>query len=406
MLNMLNTNKSRHDFPIFTSNPELVYLDSAATSQKPRTVIDAVNDFYSNKNSNVARGLYRLAEDATVVYEEVRQKARKFINARESNEIVFTNNTTYSINTVMRGWGEKFVKKGDKIVVTVAEHHSNFVPWQFLAKSKKAKFEVVDVDDEGELDLGDFEKKCKGAKLVAVSCVSNVLGTVNDVKKLGQIAHENGAILVVDGAQSVPSMPTDVRKLNCDFLAFSGHKMLAPFGVGVLYGKAELLEKMDPAFYGSQMIREVSAEKTTWNSLPYKFETGTPEVSAVVGLGAAIDYLNSICIEEIYNHETKLTSYLLSELSNLEKINILGPKDAKKRNGLVSFIIDKVHPHDVAALLAESDICVRSGHHCAMPIHERFNISASTRASVYLYNNRYEIDILVQKLKKIKKIFR
>jgi len=403
---MLNINKIRSDFPIFDSNPGMVYLDSAATSQKPQSVIDAVTEFYSYKNANVARGLYGLAEDATIAYEEVREKVRKFINAEDRSEIIFTQNTTHSVNTIMRGWGEKFIKKGDKIVVTVAEHHSNFVPWQFLAKTKKARLEVVEIDTEGEIDLADFEKKCKGSNLVSVSHVSNVLGTVNDIKNLGRIAHEHGAIFVIDGAQSVPSIITNVQKFDCDFLTFSGHKMLAPFGVGVLYGKEEILESMDPAFYGSQMIRTVDVKKSEWNDLPYKFETGTPEVASVVGLGAAIDYLNQFGMENVHVAETKLTAYLLSKLSTTKDITILGSTDPKKRNGLVSFTIKGVHPHDVSAMLAESNICVRSGHHCAMPIHERLGVAASTRASVYVYNTKEDIDVLADKLEKIKKIFK
>lgn len=399
---MLNVEKIRKDFPIIDS--ELVYLDSAATSQKPKQVIDSLTEFYSNKNANVARGLYKLAEEATMGYESVRQSVKKFINARDHSEIIFTQNTTYAINTVMRGWGES-IKRSDKIVTTVMEHHSNFVPWQFLANVRHAKFVVSDVDNEGKIDLADFEDKVKGAKLVAITAVSNVLGTVNDVKLLCKIAHDAGAVCVVDAAQSVPSMPTDVQKLGCDFLAFSGHKMLAPFGVGVLYGRAELLEKMDPYVYGSQMIRKVSKKKSEWNELPYKFESGTPSVSAVIGLGVAIDYLNKIGMEDVYEYERSLIEYAEKCLSELSGLQMLGPRNTKNRAGLISFILDGVHPHDVSAMLAENNICIRSGHHCAMPIHERFKIGASSRASVYLYNTRDEIDRLVDSLRRIKKVF-
>lgn len=399
---MLNVEKIREDFPLINSTKGLVYLDSAATSQKPKQVVNSITDFYTNKNSNVARGLYKLAEEATMEYEAVRQTVQKFINARDTNEIVFTQNTTHAINTVMRGWGEKFIKKGDKIVTTVMEHHSNFVPWQFLANSKKAKFVVSDVKDNGELDLNDFERKVRGAKLVAISSVSNVLGTVNDVKKLCKIARDAGAITVVDGAQSVPSIPTDVQKLDCDFLAFSGHKMLAPFGVGILYGSEKKLEKCDPFLYGSQMIKKVSKTKSEWNDLPYKFESGTPSVSSVIGLGAAINYLNKIGMEEIYQHELALIKYAGKRLSEITGLRVLGPKN---RTGLISFTLDGVHPHDVSAMLAEDNICIRSGHHCAMPIHERFKIGASSRASVYIYNKKEEIDLMIDSLNRVKKVF-
>ncbi|MFH1520449.1 MAG: SufS family cysteine desulfurase [Candidatus Micrarchaeota archaeon] len=399
---MLNVERIRGDFPLINT-PGLVYLDSAATSQKPKQVIDSITDFYTNKNANVARGLYKLAEEATMDYEAVRQSVQKFINAENNNEIIFTQNTTYAINIIMRGWG-KYIKKGDKIVTTVMEHHSNFVPWQFLANSKKAKFVVVDVTEDGQIDLVDFEKKVKGAKLVAISTVSNVLGTVNDTKRLCKIAHDAGAICVVDGAQSVPSMPTDIKKLDCDFLAFSGHKMLAPFGIGVLYGREEILEKCDPFLYGSQMIRKVSTTKSEWNALPFKFESGTPSVSAALGLGIAIEYLNKIGIENVYKHEISLVNYMEKRLSEIGGLQILGP-NSKNRSGLVSFTLDGVHPHDVSAMLAEDNICIRSGHHCAMPIHERFKIGASSRASIYLYNKKEEVDLMIDSLNRVKKIF-
>ncbi|MFH1785192.1 MAG: SufS family cysteine desulfurase [Candidatus Micrarchaeota archaeon] len=402
---MIDTEKIRKDFPIFNSNPSLVYLDSAATSQKPKQVIDVLTDFYTNKNSNISRGLYGLAENATAEYEKTREKVKKFINARDQNEIIFTANTTASINSIMRGWGEKFIKKNDKIVTTIAEHHSNFVPWQFLAKSKNAKFEVVDVDSKGEININDFERKCKGAKLVTVSAISNVLGIVNNTKQLSKIAHENDAICVLDGAQSVPSLPTDVRKSDCDFLAFSGHKMLGPFGVGVLYGKEDILESMDPAVYGSQMIRKVSEKESSWADVPHKFESGTPEVSAVVGLGAAIDYLNNVGMENIYEHDRSLIGYALKKMTELEFVKVLGSTNTKNKCSLVSFTLDNIHPHDVSAILAENNLCVRSGHHCAMPLHEKLGIVASTRASVYLYNNKSEIDLLIDSLIKIRKMF-
>lgn len=398
----------RKDFPILdmeVDGKRLVYLDSAATSQRPRQVIEAVDDFYRSKNSNVARGLYHLAEEATMAYEGVREKVQRFINAEKKEEIIFTRNTTEGANAIMRGWGEKFVKKGDKVVVTAMEHHTNYVPWQQLAKRTGAVFDVVDITDEGELDMADLEKKIKGAKLFAFSAASNVVGTLNDTKRLCALAAENGAVSVVDGAQSVPAIRTDVRDMGCDFLIFSGHKMLAPFGAGVLYGREELLEKMDPFLYGSEMIRSVRKEKSEWNDLPYKFEAGTPSVDAVVGLGAAIDYLEGVGMENIRPHEEELISHMLDRLPEVERLDVLGPKDAKKRAGLVAFTMDKVHPHDVAAMLDADGICVRSGHHCAMPLHERLGVEASTRASVYLYNTREEIDMLIGSLKKTRKVF-
>ncbi len=405
----LDVEKIRKDFPILSktvNGKRLVYLDSAATSQKPASVIDAVTKFYRERNANVARGLYSLAEEATLEYEGVRDKVQMFINAGMREEVIFTNNTTEAANIVMRGWGEKFIQKGDKIVTTVMEHHSNFVPWQQLAQRTGARFEMVDITNEGELDWAGLEKKVKGAKLVAITAASNVIGTLNDAKRICSLAHEHGAICVIDGAQSVPSISTDVKSTDCDFLMFSGHKMLAPFGSGVLYGRQELLEKMDPFLYGSEMIRSVKKEGSEWNELPFKFESGTPDVSAIIGLGVAVDYLNRVGLDGIREHEITLTSYLLKRLSEVEGLEVLGPKDAKKRAGLAAFVMDGIHPHDIAAMLDSDGICVRSGHHCAMPLHERLGVSASTRASVYLYNTKEEIDALIESLKKVRKVFR
>jgi len=408
---MLETEKIRQDFPILrekVNGKPLVYLDSAATSQRPTQVIDAVSDFYMHRNANVARGLHKLAEEATSAYEDVRGKVRSFINAGEPEEVIFTKNSTEGINTVMRGWGEKNIKKNDKIVTTILEHHSDFVPWQQLARWKGAKFEVVGITDEGELDMTDFEKKIKGAKIVALSAASNVIGTISDVRKIARmvrdLSHEN-AIIVIDGAQSVPSMPTDVKSMDCDFLVFSGHKMLAPFGSGVLYGKRELLEGMDPFIYGSEMIRKVGMKTSEWNDIPYKFESGTPDVAATIGLGTAIDYLNRIGMENIRAYEKELARYALQRMGEIDMLTILGPHDPGKRVGLVSFTLDDVHPHDVAAILDEDGIAVRSGHHCAMPLHERFGIPASTRASFYIYNTKSEIDALCSSLKRVRKVF-
>ncbi len=394
----MDVDKIRKDFPILDN---IVYLDSAATSQRPVSVIESINQFYKDQNSNVARGLYQLAEEATFEYEQVRKKTSKFLSASES-EIIFTKNTTEAINLVMRGYGEKFIKKEDKIVVTMMEHHSNFVPWQELAKRTGAKFEVVGLTPEGNIDEADLAQKLKGAKLFAFSAASNVLGTMPDVKRLCKLAKDAGAISLVDAAQYAPSHKISVKELGCDFLTFSGHKMLSPFGVGVLYGKEELLESMDPFLYGSEMIRTVTSQKSDWNTSPHKFESGTPNVAAVIGLGVALDYLNNLEMENITSYTQSLSAYMYSRLNELDFIHVLGPE---KRTGLVSFTIDKVHPHDIAAILNEDKICVRSGHHCAMPLHEHLGIPASTRASIYFYNKKSEIDQLVVSLEKVKKLF-
>jgi cysteine desulfurase/selenocysteine lyase len=401
----LDAERIRADFPIFREVPGLAYLDSAATSQRPQQVIDAVAGFYTRYNSNVARGLYRIAEEATLAYEGVRGAVRGFINAQSEKEVIFTRNATESANVVMRGWGEKFIRRGDRIVTTLMEHHSNFVPWQQLARMSGAEFEVIGFGDDGLLDMADAEKKLKGAKLFAFSAASNVLGTLNDARALSALASEQGAISVVDGAQSVPSMPTDVRRMGCDFLMFSGHKMLAPFCSGVLYGRAELLEGMDPFLYGSAMISGVGVQKSGWASVPQRFEAGTPAVDAVIGLGAAIRYLDSVGMENVRRHEERLVSLMLDSLGEIPGVKILGPADAGKRGGLAAFTLDGVHPHDVSAMLAESNVCVRSGHHCAMPLHGRLGIPASTRASVYIYNTPGEIARLAESVVGIKKAF-
>ncbi len=394
----MDVEKIRKDFPILD---EIVYLDSAATAQRPLSVIERVNKFYRDQNSNVARGLYHLAEEATFEYENVRKKTSKFISSSE-NEVIFTKNTTEAVNLVMRGYGEKFVKKDGKVVVTVLEHHSNFVPWQQLAKKTGAKFEVVTITPEGNLDEDDLSQKLKGAKLFAFSAASNVLGTMPDVAQTCKLARESGTVTLVDVAQYAPSHKIDVNDLGCDFLTFSGHKMLSPFGAGVLYGREDLLESMDPFLYGSEMINSVTSQKSEWNSVPHKFESGTPNVAAVIGLGTALEYIDNVGMENITSYTQSLTSYLYSRLSELDFVNILGPE---KRAGLVSFTIDKVHPHDIAAILNEDSVCVRSGHHCAMPLHDHLGISASTRASIYFYNKKSEIDQLVESLGKVQKVF-
>lgn len=394
----MDIEKIRKDFPVLE---KVTYLDSAATSQRPNQVIEALSDFYKNKNSNVERGLYKLAEEATLAYSQVREKSAKFIGC-QTNEIIFTRNTTESTNLVMRGWGGKFVKKGDKLVTTLLEHHSNFVPWQYLAKKQGASFEVAGLDSECAIDLSGLEKKIKGAKLVAVSAASNVSGALADVRRICSMAHDAGAVCLVDAAQYVPSHPVDVKSLGCDFLTFSGHKMLGPFGAGILYGKEEHLESMDPFIYGSEMIRSVDLESAEWNDLPHKFESGTPDVGAVIGFGAALDYLNSLGMENVQSYEEELASYLYKRLSEVNGLEIIGPQ---KRAALVSFTLGNAHPHDIAAMLDEDNIAVRSGHHCAMPLHEHLGIPASTRASAYIYNTKEEIDKLAGSLEKVRNVF-
>jgi len=406
---MLDVERIRQDFPILgreIKGKKLVYLDSTATSQRPRQVLDAVRAFEENKNANVARSIHTLAEEATAEYEGAREKTAKFINAAKNEEIIFTRNTTESLNIVMGGWGGKFVKQGDKIVTTIMEHHSNFVPWQQLAKAKKAEFEVIDIDGDGKLKEDELDK-IKGARIFAFSATSNVLGTINDSKKLCKIARDEGAVSVVDGAQSVPGMPTDVKSMGCDFLAFSGHKMLAPFGIGVLYGRKEILEDMDPFLYGSEMIKKVDKDTAVWNELPFKFEAGTPPVDEAVGLGAAIDYLSWIGMEDVRKHEEELAEALLKEIGGMEGVRFFGPKHAAERTGLLAFEAKGIHPHDVAMLLDEEGIAIRTGHHCAMPLHLRLGMPGGTnRAGTYIYNTIEEIGRLAEALGRIMKMLK
>ncbi|MBS3067740.1 cysteine desulfurase [Candidatus Micrarchaeota archaeon] len=401
----MNIDKIKEDFPIFKNNPTLVYLDSAATSQRPQQVIDAVNEFYTNYNANVHRGIYKISEEASEKFENVRTKVRDFISAKSEQEIIFTKNTTESINLVMRGWGEKNIKKGDKIVISIMEHHSNFVPWQQLAKQKGAKLEIIDINEEGELKESDFEK-IKGAKLLAITHVSNVLGTLNNVNKLCKLAHDAGAKVLVDGAQSIPHMQIDASAIDCDFFAFSGHKMLGPTGVGILYGKEQVLEETDPFLYGGDMISEVHVEESKWNELPFKFESGTPPASSVIGLGAAIDYLGKLGMENIRKHEQIITQYALQKMTEINGVNIFGPKNPEKRAGVIAFTVNGVHPHDLASILDEYNVAIRSGHHCAMPLHERLALPASSRASFYIYNDKKDVDKLCDGIKEAKKIFK
>ncbi len=402
----MNTDAIKGEFPLFRNNTGMAYLDSAATSQKPRAVLDAMDAYYEKCNANVHRGVYKISEEATRHYEGTREAVRSFIGAKNNNEIIYTRGTTESINLVMRGHGERFIRAGDKIVTTIMEHHSNFVPWQELAKRKKAKFEIIDIDENGGLKKGELAEKIRGAKIVAVTHASNVLGTINEIREICTMAREEGAVSVIDGAQSVPHMAVDVQKIGCDFLAFSSHKMLGPTGIGILYGREELLERMDPFLFGGEMISEVHRDNSKWNRLPYKFEAGTMPIAEVVGLGAAIKYLKKVGMDTIREHEIELTKYALEQIKSIKNVRVFGPTDPKKRGGVLSFELKGIHGHDVATVFDEYKIAIRSGHHCAMPLHERLEVPATARASFYVYNDKQDVDRFIEALKECKKLFK
>jgi len=399
----------RADFPIFEQLEEgkpLSFLDSAVSSQKPRQVLEALEDFYEHSYSNVGRGVYALAERADAAYEQAREKARAFVNAGSPREIVFTRNTTEGLNLVAYAWGLDNLGPGDIVLASELEHHSNFVPWQEVARRTGAEFKVVPVTSEGELELGELELFASGGRLriVAISAVSNSLGTIVPVEKLIAFAHEQGAIAVIDAAQAAPHRKVDVQALGCDFLAFSGHKMCGPSGVGVLYGRSELLEQMSPFLTGGGMIRRVSVEKTTWAELPHKFEAGTPPVAEAVALGAAIDYLEGIGLEAIAAHEHELTAYALGRLGELPGLTLYGPP-LERRAGIISFNLEGIHPHDVAQILDAEGVCVRAGHHCNQPLMHKLGVAATSRASFYLYSLPEEVDRLVTGIKRAQKVF-
>ncbi len=399
----------RADFPIFEQLEEgkpLSFLDSAVSSQKPRQVLEALEDFYEHSYSNVGRGVYALAERADAAYEQAREKARAFVNAGSPREIVFTRNTTEGLNLVAYAWGLENLGPGDIVLASELEHHSNFVPWQEVARRTGAEFKVVPVTSEGELELGELELFASGGRLriVAITAVSNSLGTIVPVEKLIAFAHEQGAIAVIDAAQAAPHRKVDVQALGCDFLAFSGHKMCGPSGVGVLYGRSELLEQMSPFLTGGGMIRRVSVEKTTWAELPHKFEAGTPPVAEAVALGAAIDYLEGIGLEAIAAHEHELTAYALGRLGELPGLTLYGPP-LERRAGIISFNLEGIHPHDVAQILDAEGVCVRAGHHCNQPLMHKLGVAATSRASFYLYSLPEEVDRLVTGIKRAQKVF-
>ena len=399
----------REDFPILTraiNGHPLVYLDSTASSQKPVAVLAAMDRIYRESNANIHRGAYTLSEEATRAYEGARRKIARFINARSVREVVYTRNTTESINLVARTWAEVNLRPGDAILSTQMEHHSNIVPWQLVAGRTGARVEYVPVTDEGELDLDAYERLLETArpKLVALTQMSNVLGTQPPVKALIAQAHGAGALVLLDGAQSVPHMSVDVRDLDCDFLAFSGHKMLGPTGIGVLWGRSELLEAMPPFLGGGDMIREVHLSGSTWNDLPWKFEAGTPAFVEAVGLGAAVDYLSALGMERVHQHERRLVAYALERLAAVPELTIYGPP-ADRRGGVVAFTLGEIHPHDLATLLDREGIAVRAGHHCAQPLMERYGLPATARASFYVYTTGAEIDALAEALERARSVF-
>ncbi|MDQ3999788.1 MAG: cysteine desulfurase [Actinomycetota bacterium] len=404
---MYDVEKVRKDFPILerrVGEKRLVYLDNAATSQKPRRVLDALGEYYEVHNANIHRAVHRLAEEATAAYEEARVKVASFLGAPDVRSLVFTRGTTESTNLVAYAWGRKNLREGDEVVLTETEHHSNLVPWQLAARATGAKLRFIPILEDGTLDMEAAERLI-GSRTKLVGCIhaSNVLGTINPIEKLAELAHGVGALMLVDGAQSAPHMPVDVGASGCDFFACSGHKMLGPTGVGVLWGKPEVLEEMDPFLGGGEMIREVHLDHATWNDLPYKFEAGTMNIAQAIGLGAAIDYLNDVGMENIREHERRLGEYAYDKIREVEGGTVYGPEEG--RTGLVSFSLPDVHPHDLSQILDEAGIAIRSGNHCAQPLMRRLGVAATSRASFYLYNTEEEVDALVGALKRAREFF-
>ncbi|HET7700024.1 MAG TPA: cysteine desulfurase [Candidatus Limnocylindria bacterium] len=405
----LDVERIRADFPVLGQtvhgSTPVVYLDNAATSQKPRQVIDAMRSVFEEHNANIHRGVYEFSERTTALFEGAREKVARFINA-QSREVIFVRNATEGVNLVAYTWGREHIQAGDRIVSTVLEHHSNFVPWQQLAKERGAEIVMVDVDDDGRLRRDQYAAAmAKRPRLVAITYTSNGLGTVNPVKELVAEAKAAGATVLVDAAQAVPHQKVDVRDLGCDFLVFSGHKMLAPPGSGGVWGRAELLERMRPFLFGGDMIATVTVEKTTWNELPWKFEAGTSSYVDAIGLGAAVDYLENVGMEKIHAHELVLTGYLLPRLAEISGVTVYGPKTLEGRVGVVSFNVEGIHPHDMASLLDREGVCVRAGHHCNQLLMTRLAVPATTRASFYLYNTTAECDALVSAIHTAKKVF-
>ena len=409
-MNKLHIDRIRSDFPILSreiNGNKLVYLDNAATTQKPNSVIDSISDFYKNTNSNVHRGIHSLSIESTEAYELAREKIAKLINSPSSETVIWTRNTSESINLVAFTWGEKNISSGDNIVITPMEHHSNIVPWQQIAKKKNAEIRYLPMTKDGKIELSNISKIIDSkTKIVSLTHISNVLGTINPAKKITEIAHKNDAVVLLDAAQSVPHMPVDVIELDVDFLTFSMHKMMGPTGIGILYGKKHILNEMPPYMFGGDMILEVSYEKDAkWNSLPYKFEAGTPNFADAVASGVAVDYMNQIGLENIWQHEKKITEYAMNKLSELKKIHILGSLDSNDRGGVISFYHQDIHPHDLGTALDQRGIAIRTGHHCAMPLVRSYDIVAAARISFYIYNTFEEIDIFISSLKEIEGYF-
>ena len=405
----LDVGAVRADFPILSrkiNDRPLVYLDNAATTQKPRQVIAALTNFYEQTNANVHRGVHTLSIEASDAYELARTKVAKFINAPRPETVIWTRNTSESLNLVAATWANAHVGEGDNIVITAMEHHSNIVPWQQLAARKNAELRYLAAGKDGLLDMANIESVIDNkTKLVSVTHVSNVLGTVNPVAELANRAHEVGAVILIDAAQSVPHMPVDVQAIDADFLCFSAHKMLGPTGIGVLYGKYDLLEEMPPYMFGGDMILEVTYEDATWNDLPYKFEAGTPNIADAIATGAAVDYLSELGMENVWEHEQQLTAYGLDQISSLNHITIFGPEDPALKGGVISFVHDKIHPHDLGTALDQQGIAIRTGHHCAMPLVRSYGVVAAARASFYIYNTKTEIDALVDGIREAERYF-
>ena len=405
----LNLEQIRKDFPILQRETRpgvrVTYLDSTATSQKPVQVIEAMNDYYCQSNANIHRGVHTLAEEATSMYEGAREKIAKFINASSSREVIYTRNTTESINLVAYSWARANLKAGDLVILTEMEHHSNLVPWHMLQAERGIELEFISVTEDGLLDLETYKTLLsRRPKLVSFTHMSNVLGTINPAAEIIRLAHEAGAIALVDGAQSVPHLQVDVQSLDADFYAFSAHKMCGPTGIGALYGKTSLLEAMPPFLGGGDMIKEVKLRSFRANTLPHKFEAGTPAIAEAIGFGAAVDYLSSLGMDKIAAHEHEITEYALDRLEEIPGVKLFGPS-ADKKGGVAAFTLEGVHPHDVAQILDRDGIAVRAGHHCAQPLHEKFGIPATSRASFYLYSTKEEVDLLVNGIYKVKEMF-
>lgn len=403
---MISTNL-RNDFPVLQQKiygKPLIYFDNAATALKPQPVIDAINRYYSTESSNVHRGIYYLSEKATAEFEGARTKVQQFIHAPSADEIVFVRGTTEAINLVAASYVRPMVRKGDEIVLSVIEHHSNIVPWQLVCEQTGAVLRIIPANDSGELQLDEYGKLLnEKTKFVAVGHVSNAIGTINPVKQMIEMAHKHGTAVLIDGAQAVPHLDVDVQDLNCDFYAFSGHKLYGPTGIGVLFGKSDLLDQMQPYHGGGEMISSVSFEKTTYKKPPHKFEAGTPSIAGAIGLGAAIDYVKSIGLQEISAYENRLLKYATEKILTVDRVRIIG--DAKLKAAILSFVIDGIHPHDIGTILDRDGIAIRAGHHCAMPTMQRFGVAATARASFAFYNTKDEIDLFVEALRQVLRIF-